>query len=60
MNPRGEIGAWRHIGSPMAMSPPPNGRSASNESDGGAAFTFRSSKARFLEFECGSGAWARE
>ena len=60
MNPRGEIGAWRRIGSSMAMSPQPNGRSASNESDGGAAFTFRSPKALFLEFKCGGGAWAHE
>ena len=48
------------MGSLMETCPSPNSRSTFEESDGGAAFTFWSLEAHFLEFECGSGVWARE
>ena len=55
----GEIGTWRHVASLMATHPPPNDRSAKEDSNGGAILRFGSPEDRVLKCECGSGAWWR-
>ena len=52
-------GMWRRVWTPMEAVPPPNGRSAEEDSNGGAALWFRSPEDRVLECECGGGAWWR-
>ena len=47
------------MASPMATHPPPNDRSAKEDSNGGAILRFGSPKDRVLKCECGSGAWWR-
>ena len=51
-------GAWRRVRTPMEAVPPPNGRSAEEDSNGGATLQFQSLEDRVLECECGGGAWA--
>uniref|UniRef100_A0A2N9I2N3 Uncharacterized protein n=1 Tax=Fagus sylvatica TaxID=28930 RepID=A0A2N9I2N3_FAGSY len=51
-------GAWRRVRTPMEAVPPPNGRLAEEDSNGGATLWFRSPEDRVLECECGGGAWA--
>ncbi len=50
-------GAWRRVCTPMEAVPPPNGRLAEEDSNGGATLRFRSPEDRVLECECGGGAW---
>uniref|UniRef100_A0A2N9GJQ4 Uncharacterized protein n=1 Tax=Fagus sylvatica TaxID=28930 RepID=A0A2N9GJQ4_FAGSY len=59
MDSGGEIGACRRVASPMVTCPPPNDRSAEEDSNGGAVLRFRSPEDRVLECECGGGAWWR-
>jgi hypothetical protein len=59
MDSGGEIGAWRSVASSIATPPPPNDRSAGEDSNGGAVLTIRSLEDRVLECEYGGGAWWR-
>jgi hypothetical protein len=52
-------GACRRVHTPMEAVPPPNGRSAEEDSNGGATLRFRSPEDHVLECECGGGAWWR-
>jgi hypothetical protein len=52
-------GAWRRVRTPMESVPPPNGRSAEKDSNGGATLRFRSPEDYVLECECGGSAWWR-
>ena len=54
----GKIGAWRHVASLMATRPPPNDRTAREDSKGGAVLLFQRPEDCVLECECGGGAWA--
>jgi hypothetical protein len=46
--------------SPMATRPPPNDRSAREDSSGGAFFPFQSLEVHVLDFKAYSGVGARE
>ena len=54
---RDESGAWRRVDSQMATLPPPNERTAREDSNDGFFFMFRSLEDHVLECEGGSGAW---
>jgi hypothetical protein len=48
-------GPLRRVRPPMATIPPPNERSAGEDSDGGATLPFRTPADRVMDFErCGS------
>ena len=54
------IGAWRRVLPPMEAVPPPNGRSAGEESEMASFLLFWSLEARVLGFKPCGGAGARE
>ena len=51
--------SWRRVRTLMEAVPPPYGRSAEEDSNGGATLRFWSPKDSVLECDCGGGEWWR-